>query len=205
MPFQQGQRGTQSRRAIRAAGLPFASALGPFLLSFLPRTSSSPDRASRPHWPICPGSKAPFSSWTIHTVTHGTCGHEVVMSLSREAKLVRISILGCRTEYRRPIGQNIASPSCSKPGLADEENFAAPSSAYLFSPLAIKIKGGWVLVVLLFCFVFVASDAMDKNLFISEKLCCGHTDCLAVVSIYENNFLHAIKRSFPFSLQTTLK
>lgn len=51
-------------------------------------------------------------------------------------------------------------------------------------------EGGWE-------FCLVVSDAMGKNLpFIKEKLCCGYTDCPAVVSIYENHFLREIKRKF---------
>lgn len=58
---------------------------------------------------------------------------------------------------------------------------------YAFSCLR---DGGWE-------FFLVVSDAMGKNLpFIKEKLCCGCTDCPAVVSVYENHFLRAVKRKF---------
>lgn len=60
-------------------------------------------------------------------------------------------------------------------------------STYAFSCLR---DGGWE-------FFLVVSDAMGTNLpFIKEKLCCGCTDCPAVVSVYENHFLRAVKRKF---------
>lgn len=51
----------------------------------------------------------------------------------------------------------------------------------------------------------VVSDAMGKNLpFMKEKLCCGYTDCPAVVNIYGNHFLSAVKRKF-FVFSTRLR